>query len=87
MKKYKIGIIGGAGYIGFNIAKHLANDFYIKILDTKSPKYLEKDMEYIRYDIRDYNMVEKSLANIDLVIHTAIIQIFIINEKKGLAMK
>jgi len=42
------------------------------------------NVEYIQCDIRRLEEVEKSLKDVDLVIHTAIIQIPLINEQKRL---
>lgn len=82
---HKIGIINGAGFIGWSLAKHLSRFFEVKVLDLKQPR--EKVMEKIKYafcDIRSYDYVKKCLEDVDLVIHAAIIQIPLINEAKKL---
>ena len=38
MREYKIGIVGGSGFIGFSLAKHLSSFLRVKILDVKEPK-------------------------------------------------
>jgi UDP-glucose 4-epimerase len=83
MNKYTIGIIGGSGFIGLSLAKHLSSTFNLKILDVKEPK--DKSFAFEFCDIRNYEQVKKALADVDLVIHTAIIQIPLINENKRLA--
>ena len=81
---WRIGIIGGAGYIGFSLAKHLAHAFNVKIIDIKAPKIMFENFSFQQCDIRDYKKVEKALRDVDLVIHTAIVQIPLINEQKKL---
>jgi UDP-glucose 4-epimerase len=83
MNKYVIGIVGGSGFIGFSLARHLSSNFNVKILDVKEPKDKSFPFEYC--DVRNYKHVKKALADVDLVIHTAIIQIPLINENKRLA--
>lgn len=83
--KSKIAIVGGAGFIGKSLARHLSKKFQVKILDVKTPpKDLEGFVGYTQCDVRDYEEVEGSLADVDLVIHTAIVQIPLINEQKSL---
>ncbi len=85
MAGHKIGVVGGSGFIGLALAKHFAESFQVKIVD-KNP-ILEKVQSRITFekcDIRKYNEVESSLSDVDLVIHTAIIQIPLINEAKRL---
>ena len=81
----KIGIVGGAGFIGLALARHLSKSFTVKILDTKPiPKHLEGKLEYQRSDIRKYQEVKQGLEDVEIVVHTAIIQIPLINETKRL---
>ena len=81
--KYKIGIIGGAGFIGASLARHLIKNFQVKLLDVRPPpKNLEEAANYYYCDIRNYNEVAKGLEDVDLVIHAAIVQIPLINEKR-----
>ena len=83
--KHKIGIIGGTGFIGTSLAKHFVRNFQVKILDVKTPpKDLEKVVTYTRCDIRNHGEVIKGLNDVNLVIHTAIVQIPLINEDKSL---
>jgi len=82
---YQIGIVGGSGFVGSSIARYLSKKFKVTIIDLKRPRIeLDKDMEYINCDIRNYEEVKKALADLDLVIHAAIVQIPLINEQKKL---
>jgi UDP-glucose 4-epimerase len=67
------------------LVKHLSPTFDVKVLDIKEPKDKLNGAEFESCDIRDYDQVKKSLADVDLIIHTAIIQIPQINENKRLA--
>ncbi|MFX0097677.1 MAG: NAD-dependent epimerase/dehydratase family protein [Candidatus Hodarchaeota archaeon] len=81
----KIGIVGGAGFIGSVLATYLSESFRIKILDIKpKPKNLERKMEYQQCDVRRYSDVKHGLKDVEMVIHAAIVQIPLINEAKRL---
>lgn len=78
----KVLIIGGAGFIGSHTADELAKRGYeIRILDNLSPKthfgvwpeYLNDDYEKIQGDVRDRQVLERSLEGVDFVIHLAAI--------------
>jgi nucleoside-diphosphate-sugar epimerase len=83
MNKYTVGIVGGSGFIDLSLAKHLSSTFNLKILDVKEPK--DKSFAFEFCDVRSYEQVKETLADVDQVIHTAIIQIPSINENKRLA--
>ena len=83
MSKYVIGILGGSGFVGFSLAKHFSSTFNVKILDVRAPK--DKSFAFEFCDVRNYEQVKETLADVDLVIHTVIIQIPLINENKRLA--
>jgi len=81
----KIGIVGGAGFIGLALARHLNKLFKVKILDKKPmPRDFEGKLEYQQCDIRKFDEVEQGLKDVELVIHTAIVQIPLINQAKRL---
>ncbi|MEM2129459.1 MAG: NAD(P)-dependent oxidoreductase [Candidatus Bathyarchaeia archaeon] len=83
--EYKIGIIGGSGFVGSSLAKHLIKKFKVKIIDIKRPIIcFPGKLEYTTCDLRSYEEVEKALADVNLAIHTAIVQIPLINEQKKL---
>jgi UDP-glucose 4-epimerase len=83
MSKYIIGILGGSGFVGFSLARHFSSTFDVKILDVREPR--DKSFTFEFCDVRSYEQVKETLADVDLVIHTAIIQIPLINENKRLA--
>jgi UDP-glucose 4-epimerase len=82
MNKYRIGIVGGSGFIGFSLVQHLSRFFDVKILDIKKPLDRSFEQYFELCDIRDHQQVKKAFKDIDLVIHTAIVQIPLINEQK-----
>ncbi|MHA1705206.1 MAG: NAD-dependent epimerase/dehydratase family protein, partial [Promethearchaeota archaeon] len=80
-----IGVVGGSGFVGGSITKYLVRNFEIRILDIVPPCFqLEGNFSFHKCDIRNYREVEVALQGVDLVIHTAIIQIPKINEAKRL---
>jgi len=79
----KIAIIGGSGVVGVELALELSNNYQIKIIDITEPTIdTINDIEFDMIDICNYSRLKESLMDVDLVIHTAIIQIPLINEKK-----
>jgi nucleoside-diphosphate-sugar epimerase len=84
----RIGVVGGSGYIGSAIADHLSNIYEVRIIDAAPlPLKLEGRVSYSKCDITQYEEVQKALYDLDLIIHTAIIQIPLINENKRLGYK
>jgi UDP-glucose 4-epimerase len=82
---HRIGIVGGSGFVGNSLAEHLSKSFQVKVLDVKGPpKDVRDKVDYVLCDVRAYEQVKKGLRDVDLVIHTAIIQIPQINEQKRL---
>lgn len=81
-----ISITGGAGYVGFSLAKHLAQSFEIRLLDIKKPSQeLNDNICFQQCDVRYYEETKGALDGTDLVIHASIIQIPAITEQKKLA--
>ncbi len=81
----KIGIVGGSGFIGSALSRHLGRSFLVKILDKRPPpRNLEGKLEYQQLDIQKYDEVEQRLRDVNLVIHAAVVQIPLINEAKRL---
>lgn len=78
----KILITGGAGFIGSHLADELLEKGYsVRVLDHLSeqvhgkhavrPTYLNREVELIRGDVRDPEIVEKALHGTDSVYHFA----------------
>jgi UDP-glucose 4-epimerase len=85
MVKNNIAVVGGAGFVGKTLAKHFAKNFNVTIVDVQPcPEELGSSVSYVQCDIRDYQQVAKGLKGAEIVIHTAIVQIPLINEKKQL---
>jgi nucleoside-diphosphate-sugar epimerase len=81
----KLGVVGGSGYIGSNIARQLTKSYEVTVIDKNPlPKELEGKVSYVKCDITKSEEVEKALHKLDLVIHTAIIQIPLIDENRRL---
>jgi UDP-glucose 4-epimerase len=83
--KPKIAIIGGAGFVGKSLARHLSNKFEVNLLDVKPvPEDLEGLVTHVDCDVRNYQEIADGLNDAVLAIHTAIVQIPLINENKSL---
>ena len=85
MKTYRVSVVGGAGFVDFSLAKHLSSIFDVKVVDIKEPRDKIAGLAFELCDVRKYAEVVKALSDVDLVIHTAIVQIPLINENKRLA--
>lgn len=72
-------VTGGAGFIGSHIVDALADAGYlVRVLDAllpaahaSRPGYLNHSVEYVWGDLRDADVVERSLAGVDAVCHQA----------------
>lgn len=80
MKKNKILVTGGCGFIGSHLVDRLIQDGYdVRVYDIlepqvhgkKKPSYLNKNAEYIYDDIRNAGRLKKALKGIDVVYHNA----------------
>ena len=81
----KVGIIGGSGFVGSHIAEYLANKGHdIIVYDINEPRETSR-LKFIKKDITKDNLSE--LEENDFLIHTAIIQIPLINENPELGYK
>lgn len=78
----KILITGGAGFIGSHLADHLLKKNYeVRVLDNLTdqvhgpsavwPEYLSKEIEFIRGDINNADIIQKALSGVDAVFHFA----------------
>jgi len=85
LNRWVIGITGGSGYIGSSLAKHLEYSFDVRLLDVRRPtQRFQGSVSFQFCDVRNFEEVKRSLEGVDLVIHTAIIQIPRINKEKKL---
>jgi nucleoside-diphosphate-sugar epimerase len=84
MSRRKIGITGGGGYVGGSLAKRMSEAYDVKLLDIKEPNSIPGDSVFQPCDVTDYRSVAECVSDVDLVIHTAIIQIPEITEKRAL---
>lgn len=80
-----IAIVGGSGFVGASLGRHLSKSFNVKVLDVKPPPQGTPDeIRFAFCDVRRLDDLKRHLENVDLVIHTAIVQIPLINEQKKL---
>lgn len=80
-KRYKnILVTGGAGFIGsFLVDELIKLGYQVRILDNlekqihqgKKPKYLNKNAEFIKGDVRNISDLKKSIIGVDVVFHLA----------------
>ncbi len=77
LKKKKILIIGGAGYVGSRLSSYLALlNYDVTVLDLfiyGEQVFSTKEIKKIKGDIRDKKIINQSLQNQDIVIHLACI--------------
>lgn len=85
-RKRVIAITGGSGFIGSSLSKHLSQRFDVRVLDTTPPtEKLGGSVTFQKCDVANLEEVRNSLEGVDVVVHSAIIQIPAINEQKRLA--
>ncbi|MCX6648716.1 MAG: NAD(P)-dependent oxidoreductase [Candidatus Bathyarchaeota archaeon] len=81
-----VGIVGGSGYIGSSLTNYLSQKYSIHVIDQKKPPYqLNSNCSFVPCDITNFDKVTQALSDVDFVLHSAIIQIPLINEQKRLA--
>ena len=80
MRLIRILITGGAGYIGSILLPYLLDKYDVRVIDNLVygyhgiiPHLGNPRFEFIEGDIRDSNVVKKSLNDVDYVIHLAAI--------------
>lgn len=74
MKKEKVLVIGGTGFIGSHVANLLLlNNYSVKVVsrNTKHKNINSKDIEYITADINNKSEVNKFTSDIQYVFHIA----------------
>jgi dTDP-L-rhamnose 4-epimerase len=80
MKKLRVLITGGAGFIGSFLADTLiAKGHFVRILDNleyqvhkgKKPSYLNSKADFIKGNVCNYKVINTALRNIDVVYHLA----------------
>ena len=78
MKKKVFLVTGGTGFIGSNISKFLLEKGYkIKIFDNNyrggfsKIKKIKKKLKFIKGDIRDSDLIRRSIKGSDIVFHLA----------------
>jgi len=77
---HSIALLGGSGYLGSSLAKHLSKRLSVTVLDRIPPQ--DFDGSFKPCDIRDQQTLRESLIGFDLVINAAVIQLPRINEMK-----
>ena len=75
----KVLITGGAGFIGFHLAKKLCNDdYYITILDNNSRGVMDKELkklieltnvEFVKIDLLQEIEINKLNKDYDFIFH------------------
>ena len=76
----EVGIVGGGGFVGSALARHLSRFFRVKVLDVRTVPKVE-GVEFERCDVRSFGDVEQGLGDVEVVVHAAIVQIPLINEE------
>ena len=83
IRKRKVLLVGGGGYVGVELQRFLAeSNYHVRVLDTfwyPNGKWSDSDgdfvnqIEYLDGDIRDRDMVSQALKGMDACIHLACI--------------
>ena len=71
----RILVTGGAGFIGSHLVEYFQGKAEIRVLDSLRTGYLKNldgfDVEFIKGDIRDREVVRKAMEGVDYVFHFA----------------
>ena len=69
----KVLITGGSGFLGVNLSSYLLDRNYkVRILDISEPdECLKEKVEFVKGDVRDYEIVRKCVKGMDFVVHSA----------------
>jgi UDP-glucose 4-epimerase len=76
-------LVVGAGSIGSSMSGWLANGFAVRVVDNVQ-RSVDNRVEFIECDVRNFDALRRAAEGVDLVIHTAIVQIPQINDEKRL---
>lgn len=79
---YKILVTGGAGFIGSHLVDKLIREGHgLRVFDNlepqihgnerKIPEYLNKEVEFIKGDVRDIEELKKAVNNVEVIFHEA----------------
>ena len=81
MVRERVLVTGGAGFIGSHLADELLRQGYeVRVMDNLTPQvhpsgavpdYLDKEVEFLRGDVRSRDAVRRALAGVDAVVHLA----------------
>jgi UDP-glucose 4-epimerase len=78
MSKIKFLVTGGGGFIGSNLVEALLKRGHsVRVIDNFSTgkrenlKKFENDIEIIEGDIRDFQIVERAIKNVEVILHQA----------------
>jgi nucleoside-diphosphate-sugar epimerase len=81
-QRYRIGVLGGSGYIGHYLGERLSRNFDVSAIDVNPPRDRSRNVRYVQCDVTRLESLDESLRNVDLVINAAIVQIPAINTQK-----
>ena len=70
-KQSKIIILGATGFIGKNIALYFSKKFKIKATYNKKAPFLNKNIEWVKCNLKNAKQINNLFDNIDIVINAA----------------
>ena len=84
----RICIVGGSGFVGSSLALHFSRKHEVVVLDVKPvPRKLEGRVPYFNCDVRNFEELSKFVSDVDLVVHAAVVQIPLINQRPELGFE